>query len=98
MSSPVSVVCVTSNSCLGTPVPEHPVRLYQDAGFSLSVNPDDRAITTTTVAREYELWRSVHGFDAGEFREINLGAIGAAFCDDNTKAALRTTIARGWAG
>ena len=45
----------------------------------------------------YELWRSVHGFTASEFREINLGAIGAAFCDEDTKAALRSTIARGWA-
>jgi len=90
-------VCVTSNSCLGTPVPDHPVRLYQDAGFRLSVNPDDRAITTTTVAREYELWRSVHGFDTGEFRRINLGAVEAAFCNERIKANLRELVAEGWA-
>ncbi len=89
-------VCVTSNSCLGTPVPEHPVRLYQDAGFRLSVNPDDRAITTTTVTREYDLWRSIHRFDSDEFRQINLGAIDAAFCEEGTKAQLRDVIARGW--
>ena len=52
-------VCITSNSCLGTPVESHPVRLYRDAGFRLSVNPDDRAITTTTVENEYRLWRDV---------------------------------------
>jgi adenosine deaminase len=89
-------VCLTSNSCLGTPVPEHPVRLYQDAGFRLSVNPDDRTITTTTVTREYELWRSIHGFGVDEFRQINLSAVDAAFCDEETKTGLRTTVEDGW--
>jgi adenosine deaminase len=89
-------VCLTSNSCLGTPVPEHPVRLYQDAGFRLSINADDRAITTTTVGREYELWRSIHSFTANEFRQINIGAVDAAFCDEVTKSQLRSTVAQGW--
>ena len=78
-------VCVTSNSCLGTPVADHPVRMYRDAGFVVSVNPDDRAITTTTVANEYDLWRSVHGFTSAEFRDINLQAVEAAFCAETTK-------------
>jgi adenosine deaminase len=89
-------VCVTSNSCLGTPVRSHPVRMYRDAGFRLSVNPDDRAITTTTVAREYELWREIHGFTDQEFAEINADAVSAAFCDDETKARLSRVVAAGW--
>lgn len=89
-------VCVTSNSCLGTPVADHPVRMYHDAGIAVSVNPDDRAITTTTVAREYRLWREVHGFTDAEFHAINLRALEAAFCDDTTKAQLRTALAEGW--
>ncbi len=91
-------VCVTSNSCLGTPVSTHPVRMYRDAGFKLSVNPDDRAITTTTVAREYELWRDHHGFTSAEFLDINLQAVDAAFCDDAMKADLRAKIEQGWSG
>ncbi|MCP4303444.1 MAG: adenosine deaminase [bacterium] len=89
-------VCVTSNSCLGTPVVDHPVRMYRDAGFALSVNPDDRAITTTTVANEYELWRSCHGFTNSEFRDVNLQAVEAAFCDEVTKARLRGVVEAGW--
>jgi adenosine deaminase len=89
-------VCVTSNSWLVVPVADHPVRLYYDAGFRVAVNPDDRAITTTTVAREYELWRRYHGFTDAEFRRINLDAIAAAFCDEATKARLRTQIEQGW--
>lgn len=90
-------VCLTSNSCLGTPVPDHPVRLLYDAGFKVSVNPDDRAITTTTVAREYSLWRDSHGFTDTEFRQINLDAIDAAFCDDVAKRRLRAAVTAGWA-
>jgi adenosine deaminase len=89
-------VCVTSNSCLGTPVADHPVRMYFDAGIAVSVNPDDRAITTTTVAGEYGLWRDVHGFTDPEFRSINLQALEAAFCDDTTRARLRTVVTEGW--
>ncbi len=89
-------VCVTSNSCLGTPVAEHPVRMYYDAGFAVSVNPDDRAITTTTVANEYGLWRGVHGFTDAEFREVNLQAVDAAFCDEETRRKLRELVVGGW--
>jgi adenosine deaminase len=91
-------VRVTSNSCLGTPIADHPVRMYRDAGFVVSVNPDDRAITTTTVSREYDLWRDVHGFTSAEFRDINLQAVEAAFCDETTKAKLRALVAAGWSG
>lgn len=89
-------VCLTSNSCLGMPVPDHPVRLLHDAGFRVTVNPDDRAITTTTVAREYNVWHDEHGFTDSEFRQINLDAVDAAFCDDTTKRRLRRAVAAGW--
>ena len=85
-------VCVTSNSCLGTPIESHPVRMFRDAGFRLSVNPDDRAITTTTVENEYRLWREIHGFTAEEFAAINTQAIEDAFCDDATKQELRGAL------
>jgi adenosine deaminase len=89
-------ICLTSNSCLGTPVSEHPVRLYFDAGFAVSVNPDDRVITTTTVGREYEIWRSVHGFSDTELHNINRAAIEAAFCGEETKGQLLGLVDTGW--
>jgi adenosine deaminase len=89
-------VCLTSNSCLGTPIADHPVRMYYEAGLAVSVNPDDRAITTTTVSREYDLWRDEHGFTDEEFKEINNRAIDAAFCEENIKARLRAIVDGGW--
>jgi adenosine deaminase len=90
-------VCVTSNSCLGTPVPGHPVRMFYEAGFPVTVNPDDRAITTTTVEGEYQLWRSVHGFSDDDFRVVNLAAARAAFCDPPTRRRLEAAVTAGWA-
>jgi len=89
-------VCVTSNSCLGTPVSAHPVRMFHDAGIAVSVNPDDRAITTTTVEREYRLWREIHGFTVAELGQTNLDALDAAFCDEETKSRLRQVVRVGW--
>jgi adenosine deaminase len=89
-------VCVTSNACLGLPVGEHPVRRLVDAGFVVTVNPDDRAITTTSTSRELALWADHHGFTDAELAEIQQDAVAAAFCDDDTRARLRALVAIGW--
>ena len=46
---------------------------------------DDRAIATTTVGREYEVWRSVHRFSNAELWGINRRAVEATFCDTKTE-------------
>jgi adenosine deaminase len=89
-------VCVTSNACLGLPVDQHPVRRLVDAGFVVTVNPDDRAITTTTTSRELALWAEHHGFTDAELAEVQADAVVAAFCDDATRALVRDEVAAGW--
>jgi adenosine deaminase len=89
-------VCVTSNACLGLPVDEHPVRRLVDAGFDVTVNPDDRAITTTTTSRELALWAEHHGFSDTELAAVQQRAVTAAFCDDTTRAEVAATITAGW--
>jgi adenosine deaminase len=86
-------VCVTSNACLGLPVDHHPVRLLADAGFRLSVNPDDRAITTTTTGREHALLAEHHGFTDGELRAIGRVSLADAFCDDATRTEVAPRLA-----
>ena len=89
-------VCVTSNACLGLPVDQHPVRRLVDAGFVVTANPDDRAITTTSTSRELALWSERHGFTDAELAAVQQAAAAAAFCDDATRAAVAATIAAGW--
>jgi adenosine deaminase len=89
-------VCVTSNACLGLPLDQHPVRRLHDAGFVVTLNPDDRAITTTTTSREVALWAEHHGFTDDELAAVQQAAVAAAFCDDSTRADLADRVAAGW--
>jgi adenosine deaminase len=89
-------VCVTSNACLGLPVPEHPVRRLADAGFVVTVNPDDRAVTTTTTSQELALWAEHHGFTDAELAAVQEAAVAAAFCDEATRADVARRVADGW--
>ena len=89
-------MCLTSNACLGLPVEQHPVRRLVDAGFVVTVNPDDRAITTTTTSRELALWAEHHGFTDTELAAVQQAAVAAAFCDDPTRAAVAAKVTAGW--
>jgi adenosine deaminase len=89
-------VCVTSNACLGLPVDQHPVRRLKDAGFVVTVNPDDRNITTTTVSQELALWAEHHGFTDDELADAQRAAVAAAFCDEATRAEVAARVEAGW--
>ncbi len=89
-------VCVTSNACLGLPVSRHPVRRLVEAGFVVTANPDDRAITTTSTSRELALWAEHHGFTDAELATVQHAAVGAAFCDEATRAAVAAQVTAGW--
>ena len=85
-------VCVTSNACLGLPVDQHPAPLLAAAGFRLTVNPDDRAITTTTTSREHALWAEVLGFDDAWLDAAQRTALDVAFDPvDRAGVAARLT-------
>jgi adenosine deaminase len=85
-------ICVTSNECLGLPVDQHPLRDLVDAGLIVTVNPDDRAITTTTTSRECALWAEHHGFSDAELAACQGAALDAAFCDEATRARVRPLL------
>jgi adenosine deaminase len=85
-------ICVTSNACLGLPVADHPVRRLVEAGLTVTVNPDDRTITTTTTSRECALWAEHHGFTDAELAAGQHAALDAAFCDDTTRAEVRARL------
>ena len=70
-------------------------RLF-DAGFVVTVNPDDRAITTTTTSRELALWAEHHDFTDTELAAVQQAAVAAAFCDDPTRAAVAAKVTAGW--
>ncbi len=86
-------VSPTSNYCLklveqGEP---HPIRKMVDSGVFCTVNSDDPAMFSTTLAGEYELLYT-QGFTWQELWQLNLNALEAAFLSDEMKAFYRDTL------
>lgn len=71
---------------------DHPVDALVRRGVSVGVNTDARGPTDLTLTEEYGRLQDVFGWDAARFRAANLAAIGRAFADDATKAAIRARL------
>ena len=71
---------------------DHPVDALMRRGVSVGVNTDARGPTDLTLTEEYGRLQQVFGWDAARFRAANLAAIGRAFADDATKAAIRARL------
>lgn len=89
-------ICLTSNECLGLPISSHPVRMLFDAGFRVTLHPDDRTITTTTSRREFDLAREHHDFTEAELAACAERAAAATFLPDDERASLVSRVADGW--
>lgn len=88
-------VCLSSNLSLGlyNSLADHPIRKLREAGCLIVLGTDDPPFFETDIAGEYEKANEALGLrEAG--RAITDDAIGAAFCDDATKAWLRSVHAR----
>jgi adenosine deaminase/aminodeoxyfutalosine deaminase len=65
-------ICISSNIATGAvaSLEQHPVRRIFDAGVPITLNTDDPALFSTTLAREYELAEQVFGFSHDELAQI----------------------------
>lgn len=87
-------VCPGSNIALGL-YPDwasHPVQRIADAGVKVTVSTDDPPFFHTNLRREYDKIADAFGWTESEFRQINLWAAEAAFCDAATHDKLRKDI------
>lgn len=87
-------VCPGSNLALGI-VPDwraHPIAQLLDAGVRVTVSTDDPPFFRTSLAHEYQMLADAFGWAEAEFRQMNLWAVDAAFCDGDTKARLRKDL------
>ncbi|CTQ51110.1 adenosine deaminase [Jannaschia donghaensis] len=83
-------ICPGSNVALGVypNVGAHPIDTIRTAGVPFCVSTDDPPFFHTTLTQEYDALASAHGWDAETFRDINLTASRAAFCDADTRADI----------
>ena len=81
--------CLTSNAVLGA-VPsleEHPVRDFVDAGVPVTLCTDDPVRLYTSIAREYELAKSL-GFGDDDLRTFTRDGVLASFASNERKSAI----------
>ena len=67
---------------------DHPISDIYDAGLSISVNTDTRAMTNITLNQEYEKLHRTFGWGKEQFLQCNLHALRAAFISEPIKQRL----------
>lgn len=83
-------VCPGSNIVLGL-YPDwasHPIARLRDAGCKVTISTDDPPFFHTTMNNEYNNLAQAFAWDKDVFKEINITAANAAFCDETTRKAL----------
>ena len=90
-------VCPTSNLRTRS-VPslvEHPLPAMLEAGITCTLASDDPSMFGSRLTGEYELCRSVFGFDDDAIAALALAGVGASFADADVKDELATQV-RAW--
>lgn len=72
-------------------IEEHPVVLLRDLGFAVTINPDNRLMSGTSITHEFTELAKVHGYGPNEFFELTMNAIEGAFIALNEKQTLMRT-------
>ncbi|MDJ0827578.1 MAG: adenosine deaminase [Rhodobacter sp.] len=92
-------VCPGSNVFLGVfpSWQDHPIQRLRDAGVPVTVSTDDPPFFHTALAAEYDRLAETFGWEAKDFRDINLTAARAAFCDEATRARVIETLEAAYA-
>ncbi|NBD30445.1 MAG: adenosine deaminase [Alphaproteobacteria bacterium] len=83
-------VCPGSNVFLGATGDwaAHPIARLRAAGVKVTVSTDDPPFFQTTMTREFDMLARTFGWDEADFAALNHTALEAAFCDDETRAAV----------
>lgn len=71
---------------------EHPVALLHAAGFAVTLNPDNRLMSATSVTREFTELARTFGYGPAEFFELTINAIEGAFISLDEKQLLMRSI------
>ena len=77
-------------------IAEHPVGLLHRAGFAVTLNPDNRLMSGTSMTEEFALVLRHQGFGVADLRAATLRAVDAAFCDATTRAEVRERVLAGY--
>ena len=94
-------VCPSSNlqTTVWTTIPDHPITVLRDLGFTVTINNDNRLMSATSASREMALLVDQAGWGAHDLRKATLDALEASFLPLPEREALaRDVVVPGWAG
>lgn len=77
---------------------DHPAGMLHRAGFTVTLNTDNRLMSNTTMTKEFGLATDLLGFSEDDLRAVTLNAVEAAFCDEETRDAIRERVLAGYDG
>lgn len=81
-------VCPMSNlATKGWRAEQHPLAMLHRAGFSVTLNTDNRLMSATTMEREFEFARS-QGLDVTDLASMGRRSLEAAFCPEPTRKRI----------
>ena len=82
-------MCIKSNlDTKGWEADRHPVGTLHRAGFAVTLNTDNRLMSSTSPTHEFALAVEHHGFTIGDLARVTRRALRGAFCDELTKSRL----------
>ncbi|MEF2979390.1 adenosine deaminase family protein [Subtercola sp. YIM 133946] len=86
--------CVTSNSKGGVVlgIDNHPIDLLRSLGFTVTINPDNRGMSKTSISQEFRRIESQFGWGVPEFTEAERAGVEATFLSRADRDALRVRL------
>lgn len=95
-TSPSSNLQTGAISPWGDAMEDHPLDLFTQLGFRVTVNTDNRLMSATTLSRELRLVAETFGYDLDDILALQLNAAQAAFLPVEDREALMDTIIAGF--
>jgi adenosine deaminase len=82
-------MCIKSNlDTKGWATSQHPIGMLHRAGFAVTLNTDNRLMSSTDPTHEYTLAVEHHDFGINDLAQVTRLALQSAFCDELTKSTL----------
>lgn len=93
---PSSNVQTAAFSQWGDTLADHPFDLFYQLGMNVTVGPDNRLMSGTSVSRELALLAEVFAYDLGDLQQFQVNAAMAAFLPLEDRKALVDEIEEGF--
>ena len=91
-------MCPSSNVQTGTvaSIAEHPIHSLDRMGFRVTVNPDNRLMSATTMTREFALLAEAFDYSLADVSRLTVNAAKSVFAPYTVREAIVATHCGGW--